>query len=87
MANEHYTAVRGYCTRISRLPVSGAEPHAIAMVRERWQAAVIALLQAELADVLPFINAADVDWDAWEQYYDAGRTPRQAVSRALERDL
>lgn len=53
----------------------------------QWQDAVVHVLQAELMGCLPAIGRGDVDWDAWRQFYEAGRTPRQAVNRALERDL
>lgn len=45
------------------------------------------VLRTELADSLRHIGWDDVDWIAWRCFYEAGRTPRAAVDRALERDL
>ena len=53
----------------------------------KWCEAVVAVLRVELADTLRHIGMLDVDWAAWRCYYEAGRTPRAAVARALERDL
>ncbi len=53
----------------------------------QWQQAVVRLLRAELTSALPGIGTDDVDWDAWRRFYEDGRTPLQAVNRALEKDL
>ena len=52
-----------------------------------WQAELIATLGVELEDVLHHVSMDDVDWRAWHPYYAEGRSPREAVDRALERDL
>ena len=53
----------------------------------QWQLAVVAVLRADFIGVLQKIDLEDVDWDAWRNFYNEGRTPRAAVDRALERDL
>jgi hypothetical protein len=53
----------------------------------QWQLAVLAVLRADFIGVLQKIDLDDVDWDAWRNFYNEGRTPRSAVDRALERDL
>ncbi len=54
---------------------------------DRWRQAVVDLLRTELADTQPRISLDDVDWPAWQRFFEDGRTPRSAVDRALERDL
>ena len=58
-----------------------------AMNWPRWQRAVLQLLRADFAEVLQHIAFEEVDWDSWRSLYEAGRTPRAAVNRALERDF
>lgn len=53
----------------------------------QWQYAVLALLRADFAEVLHLIGMDEVDWDAWRNFYNEGRTPKSAVDRALERDF
>jgi hypothetical protein len=53
----------------------------------QWRLAVVAVLRADFMGVLQKIDLDDVDWDAWRNFYNEGRTPRAAVDRALERDL
>lgn len=53
----------------------------------QWQDAVVRVLQAELSGALARIGTDEVDWEAWRPFYEAGRTPLQAVNRALEKDL
>jgi hypothetical protein len=53
----------------------------------QWQLAVVAVLRADFIGVMHKIDLEDVDWDAWRNFYNEGRTPRSAVDRALERDL
>jgi hypothetical protein len=45
------------------------------------------VLRADFAEVLQFIGMDEVDWDAWRNFYNEGRTPKSAVDRALERDF
>lgn len=49
----------------------------------RWQAAVLALLRLELADVLPGIQATEIDWRLWRALFDEGFDPLAAVERAF----
>jgi hypothetical protein len=49
--------------------------------------ATVAVLRADFVGILQKIDLEDVDWDAWRNFYNEGRTPRSAVDRALERDL
>ena len=49
--------------------------------------AVVAVLRTDFIGILQRIDLEDVDWDAWRNFYNEGRTPRSAVDRALERDL
>jgi len=53
----------------------------------QWQLGVVAVLRSDFVGVLQKIDLDDVDWDAWRNFYNEGRTPRAAVDRALERDL
>jgi hypothetical protein len=53
----------------------------------QWQLAVLAVLRADFIGVLQKIDLEEVDWDAWRNFYNEGRTPRAAVDRALERDF
>lgn len=52
-----------------------------------WQTDVLALLRADLGDVLETIEPDEVDWPEWRSFYLDGRSPRAAINRALERDL
>jgi hypothetical protein len=51
-----------------------------------WQRSVIALLRADFTGVLRTIATDEVDWESWRRFYEAGRSPQQAINRALERD-
>jgi len=51
----------------------------------QWQLAVLNALRRDLADVLPYINLDEIDWDSWQSYYNTGCQPQAAVNRALER--
>jgi hypothetical protein len=52
-----------------------------------WQAGVIDILRTDFGGVLPEVREEDVDWEAWRQFFDEGRSPRSAVDRAFLRDL
>ena len=52
-----------------------------------WQAELVATLGAELEELVHHVSVDDVDWHAWQPFYLEGRSPREAVDRALERDL
>lgn len=72
-----------------RLSISVEKPSSARAPRLRWnqwQRSVIALLRADFTGVLRTIAAHEVDWDIWRGFYEAGRTPQQAINRALERD-
>ena len=53
----------------------------------QWQREVTTLLSRELAEALRQVCLEDVDWDAWEHYFQAGYSPQAAVDRAFERAL
>jgi hypothetical protein len=53
----------------------------------RWQLEVVALLQADFAEVFGEIGLNDVDWPSWHPLFVQGRSPRAAIERAFERDL
>jgi hypothetical protein len=53
----------------------------------QWQAAVVELLRADFNETLHHIGFDEVDWESWRTFYNEGRTPREAIDRALERDL
>jgi hypothetical protein len=52
-----------------------------------WQRSVVRALRVELRDLVHHLALKDVDWPSWQIFYEQGRSPRSAVSRALERDL
>jgi len=52
-----------------------------------WRQAVVAVIRADLRDVLEEVTDNDVDWEAWRPLYEEGRSPRAAVDRAFVRDL
>jgi hypothetical protein len=52
-----------------------------------WQSEVLGLLRRELAEALHQISLDEVDWSAWERYFQAGHSPSAAVDRAFERAL
>jgi hypothetical protein len=52
-----------------------------------WQRSVLHVLRTELGDLVHHLGLKEVDWASWRVFYDQGRSPRSAVSRALERDL
>jgi hypothetical protein len=54
---------------------------------EAWQREIVKLLRRDFGRELPGIRIEDIDWLAWETYYAQGKSPRQAIDRALERDL
>jgi hypothetical protein len=49
-----------------------------------WRQAVVAVIRADLSDVLEEVTENDVDWEAWRPLYEEGRSPRAAVDRAFE---
>ena len=53
----------------------------------QWQSEIVRLLRADFLLELQDITAEDIDWVSWQPYYVQGRSPRQAIERALERDL
>jgi hypothetical protein len=54
---------------------------------ESWQRDVVRLLRSDFVEVLHAITPDDIDWSSWRPLYEHGRSPRQAIERALERDL
>ncbi len=52
-----------------------------------WQAELVATLGIELEELLHHVSMDDVDWSAWRPFYLEGRSPQEALDRALERDL
>jgi hypothetical protein len=52
----------------------------------QWRAGVVAQIRYDLCEVLPDVQDADIDWDAWRPLYEEGRSPRAAVDRAFVRD-
>jgi len=64
---------------------AGSAPLPSMLSWTRWQRAVLALLRAEFTD--HHIGFDEVDWLSWRLFYDAGKTPRAAIDRALERDF
>ena len=53
----------------------------------QWQSEVVKLLRRDFEDLLGLISIEEIDWPAWQPYYQQGRTPRSAIERALELDL
>jgi hypothetical protein len=53
----------------------------------QWQSEVVKLLQRDFQEVLGHISIEEIDWPAWQPYYQQGRSPRSAIERALELDL
>lgn len=54
---------------------------------EQWKREVVVLLQIEFRELLNDLTLDDVDWCAWQPLYVQGRSARDAIDRALERDL
>jgi len=52
-----------------------------------WQSEVVMLLRRDFEEVVGPISIDDIDWPAWQHYYQQGRSPRSAIERALELDL
>jgi hypothetical protein len=52
-----------------------------------WQQEIVRLLRGGVFSELQSITTEDIDWISWQYYYFQGRSPRQAIERALERDL
>lgn len=50
---------------------------------DQWQQEVVAVIRMDLATVLDDVGSEEIDWEAWRPYYDAGRSPREAVSDAF----
>lgn len=48
-----------------------------------WQQEVMAVIRTDLATVLEDVGSDEIDWDAWRPYFDAGRSPRDAVDDAF----
>jgi hypothetical protein len=61
------------------------KPIAVTLNWSQWQLAVLNILRRDLAEVLPFIDLDEVDWDSWQSYFLTGRHPQAAVNLALER--
>jgi hypothetical protein len=52
---------------------------------EIWQCQVVDLLRSDLFPELQVTTLDDVDWLTWQPFFSQGRSPRQAIERALER--
>jgi hypothetical protein len=50
-----------------------------------WQSEIVRLLRCDFLRELQDITLDDVDWLSWQRYYVQGKSPRQAIERALER--
>jgi hypothetical protein len=53
---------------------------------ESWQLAILRLLQADFAEILPRLTLEDFDWPSWQTFFVEGRTPLQAIESAFGRD-
>jgi hypothetical protein len=53
----------------------------------QWQSEVVMLLRRDFEEMLGHISIEEIDWPAWQHYYQQGRSPRSAIERALELDL
>jgi len=53
----------------------------------QWQSEIVKLLRGDFLFELQGITAEDIDWVSWQDYYVQGKSARQAIDRALERDL
>jgi hypothetical protein len=53
----------------------------------QWQSEIVMLLRRDFEEMLGQISIEEIDWPAWHQYYEQGRSPRSAIERALELDL
>jgi hypothetical protein len=58
-----------------------------ALAWDAWRADIVRLLRGDLRGELHGVTMDDIDWLAWQPYYTQGKSPRQAIERALERDL
>jgi hypothetical protein len=54
---------------------------------EKWQQDIVDLLRHDFGSALQLTTLEDVDWPAWMPYFMQGRSARQAIERALERDI
>jgi hypothetical protein len=54
---------------------------------EFWQKEIVALLRRDFGGQLVEITIDEIDWHSWKYFYTQGRTPREAIDRALERDI
>jgi hypothetical protein len=54
---------------------------------DEWQREIVRLLRVDLRAELHGMTLEDIDWAAWGSYYTEGKSPRQAIDRALERDV
>jgi hypothetical protein len=54
---------------------------------KQWQSEIVRLLRGDFLFELQGITAEDIDWVSWQDYYVQGKSARQAIERALERDL
>jgi hypothetical protein len=52
-----------------------------------WQSEIVALLRRDFLRELQSMTMDDLDWPSWQHLYYQGKSPRQAVETALERDL
>ena len=74
-------------TKPSSTEANESNPEENPVTWPAWQRSVLSVLRTELRDLVQPLGLADVDWPAWQVFYEQGRSPRSAVSRALERDL
>jgi hypothetical protein len=54
---------------------------------QEWQSEVVSLLRRYFHGELSAIAIDDVDWPSWYSFFIQGRSPQEAIDRALERDL
>jgi hypothetical protein len=52
-----------------------------------WRREIVRLLRTDFQTELHGLSFDDIDWFAWQPYYAQGRSPRQAIDRAFERDV
>jgi hypothetical protein len=52
-----------------------------------WQSEIVALLRHDFLRELQSMTIDDIDWPSWQRLYYKGKSPRQAIETALERDL
>jgi len=52
-----------------------------------WQMEVVEAIRELYHDLFSDIEIGDIDWSAWRQLYDEGRSPLAAVSHAFVQDF